>query len=375
MQFGHLPVKQGIKDVNDFFNELGYEVVLAGKGHVKPNSVFNWSKYFPNVSSAQTQGFSKKNIPLEQIESYIENSKKPFLMFVASDYPHGPYPSNTNYTDEMIFKTPYDEKFPMYNKKGYYKNVEKDNDQLKALLKMLDNSQIKNNTLFIYAADHGIRGKWGVSEVGLKMPLVIKWPKFIKPGLVNKGLVNVIDILPTLIEIAGGEVSEDLDGKSFKETILKNVEQLNPGTHAEFNSQGNVIFKKWWRTSDHIKELNVDYEQQVEKFKSLFIDACKIRMRSDVPICSSLSGGLDSSSVVCAMSEIRKSEKNFKRLQNNNQSAFICDFTGSSDYEIFSEKKYAESIIKKAEPIYKAMGWSLNPIKKDSNQKTLDEWW
>ena len=36
---------------------------------------------------------------------------------------------------------------------------------------------------------------------------------------------------------------------------------------------------------------------------------------------------------------------------------------------------YAESIIKKAEPIYKAMGWSLNPIKKDSNQKTLDEWW
>ena len=218
----HLPVKQGIKDVNDFFNELGYEVVLAGKGHVKPNSVFNWSKYFPNVSSAQTQGFSKKNIPLEQIESYIENSKKPFLMFVASDYPHGPYPSNTNYTDEMIFKTPYDEKFPMYNKKGYYKNVEKDNDQLKALLKILDNSQIKNNTLFIYAADHGIRGKWGVSEVGLKMPLVIKWPKFIKPGLVNKGLVNVIDILPTLIEIAGGEVSEDLDGKSFKETILKN---------------------------------------------------------------------------------------------------------------------------------------------------------
>ena len=36
---------------------------------------------------------------------------------------------------------------------------------------------------------------------------------------------------------------------------------------------------------------------------------------------------------------------------------------------------YAESIIKKAEPIYKAMGWSLAPIKNDSKQKTLDEWW
>mgnify|MGYP001169078595 FL=1 len=36
---------------------------------------------------------------------------------------------------------------------------------------------------------------------------------------------------------------------------------------------------------------------------------------------------------------------------------------------------YAESIIKKAEPIYRAMGWSLDPIKRDSKQKTLDEWW
>ena len=223
----HLPVKKGIKDVNDFFNELGYEVVLAGKGHVKPNSVFNWSDYFPNISTNQistnqTQGFQKKNIPLKKIESYIENSKKPFLMFVASDYPHGPYPRKTDYTDEMIFKTPYDEKFPMYNKKGYYKNVESDNNQLKSLLEILDRSQVKDNTMFIYAADHGIRGKWGVSEVGLKMPMVIKWPKFVKAGSINKGLVNVVDILPTLIDIVGGEVSKSFDGKSFKETILTN---------------------------------------------------------------------------------------------------------------------------------------------------------
>ena len=38
-------------------------------------------------------------------------------------------------------------------------------------------------------------------------------------------------------------------------------------------------------------------------------------------------------------------------------------------------KHYAESIIKKAEPIYKAMGWDLNPISKDINQTSLNEWW
>jgi uncharacterized sulfatase len=41
----HLPVRN-VKDINDYMTELGYDVVLAGKGHIKPNSVFNWTHYF-----------------------------------------------------------------------------------------------------------------------------------------------------------------------------------------------------------------------------------------------------------------------------------------------------------------------------------------
>jgi uncharacterized sulfatase len=45
----HISVKNNLKDVNDFMEEIGYEVILAGKSHVKPNSVFNWSYYFKNI--------------------------------------------------------------------------------------------------------------------------------------------------------------------------------------------------------------------------------------------------------------------------------------------------------------------------------------
>ena len=38
-------------------------------------------------------------------------------------------------------------------------------------------------------------------------------------------------------------------------------------------------------------------------------------------------------------------------------------------------RHYAESIVKKAEPIYKAMGWDLAPISVDINQTNLTEWW
>ena len=38
-------------------------------------------------------------------------------------------------------------------------------------------------------------------------------------------------------------------------------------------------------------------------------------------------------------------------------------------------RHYSDSIIKKAEPIYNAMGWDLTKIRNDVNQTKLDEWW
>ena len=45
----HLAVRPNIKTVINYMEDQGYDVVLAGKGHVKPNNVFKWSKYFKSV--------------------------------------------------------------------------------------------------------------------------------------------------------------------------------------------------------------------------------------------------------------------------------------------------------------------------------------
>ena len=218
----HISVKNNLKDVNDFMEEIGYEVILAGKSHVKPNSVFNWSYYFKNIG---------KFLPIEMIESYISNSKKPFCMFVTSDFPHGPFPKNTNYSDEMIFEVPYEKKHPMYNKKGYYQNIENDNDQLQTILDIVDKYNIKKNTMFIYASDHGLRGKYRVGEAGLKVPLVIRWPDIIKPNTINNGLINLVDILPTLLDIINNEVPSQLDGISFKNVLTDGTESKRKFTY------------------------------------------------------------------------------------------------------------------------------------------------
>jgi hypothetical protein len=52
----------------------------------------------------------------------------------------------------------------------------------------------------------------------------------------------------------------------------------------------------------------------------------------------------------------------------------MVDLNKSCEY-VPDYKHYAESILKKADPIYKAMGWDLSPISEDINQTNLSEWW
>lgn len=134
-------------------------------------------------------------------------------------------------------------------------------------------------------------------------------------------------------------------------TFLKDINNFNGGHQLVLCEGRSPEIQRWWRTSDHLVEVPTKFEDQVAHFKDLFLDACRIRMRSDVPIGTSLSGGLDSSSVLCSMASIRPADSNGQRLAKDWQKAFVLDFTGTSH----SEKHRAEEVIRHvgAIPIYK----------------------
>jgi uncharacterized sulfatase len=212
----HLPVRN-VKDINDFMTELGYEVVLAGKGHIKPNAVFNWTRYFPINND--------RLIPIKKVEDYIANSQKPLCIIFSSDLPHGPFPKSNDYTNKPLDYDPSSKNISPKignHKAGYYQNIEDDNNQLGSVLKMLETDSNLDESVLIYISDHGLKGKWSVRETGLKIPMVIRWPNVIRPNTSNDNLVSIVDILPTIIEISGGEKIENLDGKSLM-PILSNT--------------------------------------------------------------------------------------------------------------------------------------------------------
>ena len=205
----HLPVKN-VPDINDYFNAIGYEVILAGKGHIKPSSVFNWTHFYHTAKN--------RLLPIDKVRKYIQNSSKPFCIIFASDLPHGPYPKQNDYIDKPL---DYDPSAQNSNQKiarsksGYYQNIADDNAQLGKVLSMLSELSVLDNSLFMYLSDHGLKGKWSVRETGLKVPMVLRWPNRIKPKTQSNQLVTIVDILPTLLQIAGGSVPSNIDGVSF----------------------------------------------------------------------------------------------------------------------------------------------------------------
>lgn len=97
---------------------------------------------------------------------------------------------------------------------------------------------------------------------------------------------------------------------------------------------------KYWNTTDHLVDVPEKYEDQVARFRELFEDACRIRMRSDVSIGTALSGGLDSSSTICTMAHVQK-KSGLERVNNDWQHAFVATFANT----FLDESYYAQKVV------------------------------
>jgi asparagine synthase (glutamine-hydrolysing) len=114
-------------------------------------------------------------------------------------------------------------------------------------------------------------------------------------------------------------------------TLCNEVRRLQGG-HLMWLRQGRLEIRRWWRTVDHLPELPSTEFGRVERFHELFQDAVALRMRSDVPIGTCLSGGFDSSAVICTMSAQEKAGMG-PRDSTAWRHAFVATFPGASNDE------------------------------------------
>lgn len=129
------------------------------------------------------------------------------------------------------------------------------------------------------------------------------------------GLLNQHDEQSIYQYIRYGETDFD------EATFFKNVKQIQPGQYLKFNSLG-MEAKSYWGTNDL-----GGIEDPVGKLEAILSEAIKIRLRSDVPVGSLLSGGIDSSLIVGFI----KSTEGLDGFE-----AYSAVF----EDEVYSEKKY-----------------------------------
>ena len=101
-----------------------------------------------------------------------------------------------------------------------YDNIADMDAQVGGILKQLEDDGLADNTIVFYWSDHGDgvpRAKRSLYDSGLRVPLMIRWPKSLgsgaAPGSVRDDLVSFIDLAPTVLALAGVEIPAHLPGR------------------------------------------------------------------------------------------------------------------------------------------------------------------
>ncbi len=234
----HAQVYNNIISIVQHFKNIGYRVALIGKQHYAPEKSFPF-EYLGGRNSDNGEGV---DITLSDAEKWIKKDEsKPYLLIVATNQPHNPWTRGNaaQYDADKLTIAPYmvDTKETRETLVKYYAEITYADSLVGYCMNMVDNSKNKNNTMFLFASEHGNSlpfAKWTCYNMGLKAAFIVRWPKVIKPKSRTGILAQYIDVVPTLFEAAGGnpktlrgdvDKKMRLDGKSFFATLKgKNAE-------------------------------------------------------------------------------------------------------------------------------------------------------
>lgn len=215
-----------------------------------------------NGKFVKTKGFCT-DIFFTQALSWIKQKRdKPFFAYISTNAPHGPFiaPEKNRKKFEGLG----------FQKKtaGFYGMIENIDENMGRLLKYLKEWKMEENTLVIFMSDNGTTGngagrgalgkkdgksfqmynasmkgmKGSPNEGGTRVPVLCYWKGTLKEKVISDRLTAHIDILPTLVELAGGEVPKNIDGKSMV-PLLENPQ-------ADWSDRNLFFHVARWKTGD-----------------------------------------------------------------------------------------------------------------------------
>jgi len=114
--------------------------------------------------------------------------------------------------------------------KDYLACVKSVDDNVGRVLNYLKENNLEENTIIVltsdqgfYLGDHGFFDKRFIYEESLRMPFMVKYPEKVKAGSINEDIITNIDFAPTLLELAGINTTQKMQGSSFASLLEGNT--------------------------------------------------------------------------------------------------------------------------------------------------------
>ncbi len=202
-----------------------------------------------------------------------KKNKKPFFLYANPIDPHRPW-DNTKQEKEMLKKWNPNKKYPEPAKKyttdeievpeflldlpdvrealvPYYNALHRGDACVGSILQAIDDSEMRDNTLVIFLSDHGMGApgaKNTLYQDGIRTPIIMRWPKKIQEGVLDKkSIVSVIDMMPTIIDAIGLPSVEGIEGKSIIDVILGKKSQTKRAyAYASSNYRSNATAEEFF---------------------------------------------------------------------------------------------------------------------------------
>jgi len=221
---GRMPARNGAEENHTYpreeidrlpqtLNELGYQTVAFGKvAHSRSAPSYHFEVHDPK------SGIPKLRTTVSEFLKN-RNDTRPLALFVGVSDPHVPWPSESTVDPDAMTIPPQllDTPRTRVQRSRYLQEVI-DLDQFLGEVRRWTRESLSGDPVYLFSSDHGAQfpfGKWTLYDEGIRVPLVVAWNDKIQSGTRTDAMVSWIDILPTLIELGGGDVPPNLDGRSF----------------------------------------------------------------------------------------------------------------------------------------------------------------
>lgn len=267
----HTPTPDGVRILPSYLQSAGYFTGMMAKTHLGPNAERQFQWYSPETVAA--------------LPAFLDSAgTRPFFLWVAFHEPHRPYDTTAapSHAPERSAVTPYlvDTSPTRVDVARYYDAIATMDGKIGEMTAELTRRGLAQRTLVIFLSDNGApfpREKGTLYDGGTREPLLLSWPGVIRPGTVyDRAPVGLVDLMPTLLELAGLTPDSLVQGRSFR-PLLTAAESYSP--------QEYVFTERNWHDCD-------EHQRAVRdgRWKLIRTDAY-----TDLPLCTAADIGMSPS--------------------------------------------------------------------------------